>query len=191
MSVFNWEHAVGPRVRSCHPRILSTETPFCMHVSMGSSNSKYGGQVKNSFLTACALILFASTAGANVISDGNIQAAERISASTPPRRGPSAVLDYAMVHLAMHDAVQAFERRYEPYCAAMSNVSGSPVAAASKAARDLLVGLFPLQTATIDAAYDASRERTLTHPKTSVKLPSPSLPHVVIWKSFDCFCRPE
>jgi hypothetical protein len=60
-----------------------------------------------------------------------------------------------MVHLAMHDAVQAFERRYQPYCVAISNADGSPVAAASRAARDVLVGLFPAQMATIDTAYDA------------------------------------
>jgi hypothetical protein len=66
------------------------------------------------------------------------------------------VLDFAMVHLAMHDAVQAFERRYRHYCVAVPNPAGSPVAAASKAARDVLVGLFgdqPGQTAAIDAAY--------------------------------------
>src|ERR1700754_3204606 len=101
----------------------------------------------------CALIIGASTASADVISDWNIQTGQRVAASTPPRRGPSAVLDFAMVHLVMHDAVQAFERRYEPYCVAITNASGSPVAAASKAARDVLVGLFPAQEATIEAAY--------------------------------------
>ena len=104
-------------------------------------------------IIACA-ILSASPANADVISDWNIQTGQRIAASTPPRRGPSAVLDFAVVHLAMHDAVQAFERRYQPYCAAISDASGSPVAAASKAARDVLVGLFPAQTTTIDTAYD-------------------------------------
>ena len=69
------------------------------------------------------------------------------------RRGPSSVLDFAVVHIAMHDAVQAFERRYEPYCVAISGASGSPVAAASKAARDVLVGLFPTQIGTIDTKY--------------------------------------
>jgi hypothetical protein len=58
-----------------------------------------------------------------------------------------------MVHLAMHDAVQAIEKRYEPYCTQIIGAAGSPVAAASKAARDVLVGLFPAQTTTIDAAY--------------------------------------
>ena len=74
-------------------------------------------------LFAGALVLGGTTAHADVISDWNIQAAQRIAASAPPRRGPSAVLDFAVVHLAMHDAVQAFERRYQPYCAAIPNAA--------------------------------------------------------------------
>ncbi|MGB2717973.1 MAG: vanadium-dependent haloperoxidase [Vicinamibacterales bacterium] len=118
-------------------------------------SAKLPARIKRSCLVACALLLCASAAGADVISDWNIRTGQTIAASTPPRRGPSAVLDWAMVHLAMHDAVQAFERRYEPYCAAISDASGSPVAAASKAARDVLVGLFPAQTAALDTAYNA------------------------------------
>jgi hypothetical protein len=106
-------------------------------------------------LPACALLLCASTAGADVISDWNTITGQRVAASSPPRRGPSPVIDFAMVHLAMHDAVQAFEKRYHAYCTQISGASGSPVAAASKAARDVLVGLFPAQLAVIDAAYNA------------------------------------
>ena len=102
--------------------------------------------MKKVTLSVCALILCTSTACADLLSDWNSHTATRIAASTPPRRGPSAVLDRAGVHLAMHDAVQAFERRDEPYGAAISNPSGSSVAE-SKAARDVLVGLFPAQTA--------------------------------------------
>lgn len=104
-------------------------------------------------LFVCALFLGGTPANADVISDWNVQALARIAASSPPRRGPSGVLDTAVLHLAMHDAVQAFEHRYQPYCAAIPNATGSPVAAASKAARDVLVGLFPAQTATIDTAH--------------------------------------
>src|SRR5687767_4237356 len=108
--------------------------------------------MKKCLIPFCALILCASTAWADVISDWNSEIGPRVAASMS-RRGPSVVLDFAVVHLAMHDAVQAFERRYEPYCAAISSASGSPVAAASKAARDVLVGLFPAQIGTIDAKY--------------------------------------
>src|SRR5688572_3804253 len=108
--------------------------------------------MKKFCMTVCALLLCASAAGADVISDWNIQTGQRVG--TPPaRRGPSGSLDFAVVHLAMHDAVQAFERRYQAYCVTIPNASGSPVAAASKAARDVLVGLFPAQTAAIDTAY--------------------------------------
>lgn len=109
--------------------------------------------MKKLVLFVCALILGGIPAKADVISDWNQQAQARIAASTPPRRGPSAVLDMAVVHLAMHDAVQAFEHRYQPYCVAVPNATGSAVAAASKAARDVLVGLFPAQTGTIDTAH--------------------------------------
>lgn len=78
-----------------------------------------------------------------------------------------------MAHLAMHDAVQAFERRDEPYCVAVSNASGSPVAAASKAARDVLAGLFPTQTAAIDTAYTSGPCRWRAHdlPDTFARFP--------------------
>ena len=109
--------------------------------------------MKKLVLFVCALILGGTPAKADVISDWNQQAQARIAASTPPRRGPSAVLDMAVVHLAMHDAVQAFEHRYQPYCVAVPNATGSAVAAASKAARDVLVALFPAQTGTIDTAH--------------------------------------
>ena len=109
--------------------------------------------MKKLVLFVCALILGGTTAQADVISDWNLQTGQRVAGSVPARRGPSAVLDFAVVHLAMHDAVQAFERRYQPYCVAVPNATGSPVAAASKAARDVLVGLFPGQTGLIDTAY--------------------------------------
>lgn len=111
---------------------------------------KDGHPMKRLLLPACALVLCANTAGADVISDWNVQTGQRVAAAA--RRGPSAVLDFAVVHLAMHDAVQAFERRYHAYCVAVPDATGSPVAAASQAAHDVLVGLFPLQRTTIDAA---------------------------------------
>jgi hypothetical protein len=109
--------------------------------------------MKKSCVLVCALLLCASTAGADVISDWNLETGRRVGGTPPARRGPSGALDFAVVHLAMHDAVQAFERRYQPYCVAIPNASGSPVAAASKAARDVLVASFPLQAAAIDAEY--------------------------------------
>ena len=110
--------------------------------------------MKKVCVIACALLVCAGTAGADVVVDWNIQAAQTIGAGG--RRGPSGVFDFAMVHAAVHDAVQAFEGRFESYCAAIPNASGSPIAAAAAAAHGTLVGLFPAQTGALDAALDAS-----------------------------------
>jgi len=72
-------------------------------------------------------------------------------------RGPASMVDMAKVHIAIHDAVQSFELRFEPYCATDPNASGSPSAATAKAARDVLAGILPLtppQLAALDLTYN-------------------------------------
>ena len=105
-------------------------------------------------LIGCALLISVETAAAEVVVDWNIQAGQTIGAGA--RRGPSGSFDFAMVHATMHDAVQAFEHRFEPYCADIPKASGSPVAAAAAAAHAVLSALFPAQAEALDAAYDAS-----------------------------------
>jgi hypothetical protein len=77
---------------------------------------------------------------ADVVSDWNEIASQT---AIPVRPGPSAILDLAMVHAAMHDAIQAYQGRFKPYGASIPNASGSPVAAAARAAHDVLVARFP------------------------------------------------
>jgi hypothetical protein len=60
---------------------------------------------------------------------------------------PVAALDFAIVHLAIYDAVESIDQRYEPYAVSVPNASGSMSAAAAKAAHDALVFLFPAQQA--------------------------------------------
>ena len=73
-------------------------------------------------------------------------------------RFPAGITDLAKVHLAIHDAVQAFEHTAEPYCADIANASGAPEAAVARAARDVLVAQLPAaQDATVEAAYQDSR----------------------------------
>ncbi len=67
--------------------------------------------------------------------------------------GPGRLIEYAMVHIAMHDAVQAIQQRFETYSPGITPTTGSVIAAAAKAARDVLVNRFPAQTATLDATY--------------------------------------
>jgi hypothetical protein len=81
----------------------------------------------------------------NQISENAVKAA-----GDPP---PVAALDFAIVHLAIYDAVESIDRRYEPYYTLAPNATGSLSAAAAKAGHDVLVGLFPLQTPTLDQEY--------------------------------------
>ena len=60
----------------------------------------------------------------------------------------------AIVHAAIHDAINAIDRRYEPYTAGLAAAPGASVdAAVAAAARDVLVALLPEQAATVEAAY--------------------------------------
>ena len=68
-------------------------------------------------------------------------------AAAPPRPGPVVFLDLAIVQAAVHDAVQAIDRRFEPYHVEIPGASGSPEAAAAKAAHDVLVNILPGQAA--------------------------------------------
>jgi hypothetical protein len=89
---------------------------------------------------------------ADAVADWNAIAVQA-TAIPPARPGPSGVLDIAMVQAAVYDAVQAIEGRYEPYHVQIPGATGSPAAAAAKAAHDVLVNRFPAQTASLDLTY--------------------------------------
>ena len=91
-------------------------------------------------------------ADADVVTDWSAITISTISAGAPVP-GPARLIEYAMVHIAMHDAVQAIQQRFETYSPGITPTTGSEIAAAAKAARDVLVNRFPAQTATLDAAY--------------------------------------
>ena len=59
---------------------------------------------------------------------------------------------FAMVHVAMADAVVAIEGQYEPFHVAIDARGGSPEAAAAQAAHDVLVVVAPAGQAAYDAA---------------------------------------
>ncbi len=63
---------------------------------------------------------------------------------------------YAMMHIAMFDAINAIEREFEPYRVRLRPwAGGSPDAAAAQAAHDVLVAINPSAAATYDAALAA------------------------------------
>jgi len=105
--------------------------------------------------TICSCLMWAApAAAADPISELNVIAADTIflPGARPP--GASPLLDFAMVHAAIHDAVQAYEKRFQPYAIDIHHARGSRLAAAAAAARDVLVNRFPAQTAAIQTKYE-------------------------------------
>jgi hypothetical protein len=64
----------------------------------------------------------------------------------------------AMVHAAMHDAVNGAEPRYETYASDLSSARANPEAAAAAAAHRVLSGLFPA----LQSSWDAALAESLT-----------------------------
>lgn len=115
-------------------------------------------------LAVCAGLVCAPTSHADVVTDWNAVTVLYVSTGgpgtpqVPPvgRGGPPGLLDIALVHLAMHDAIQAIERNYEPYHYSNKRAFriGNPAAAAAAAAHRVLVLLYPGQQAPLDTFYN-------------------------------------
>lgn len=105
-------------------------------------------------VTAVISLLFAAhtSAKADAVADWNAITVSTV-AVPPGRPGPSAVIDYAIVHGAVYDAVQAIERDYEPYCADIPGATGSPDAAVAAAAYYVLVNRFPAQAGSLQTTF--------------------------------------
>jgi hypothetical protein len=89
---------------------------------------------------------------ADVIADWNVIAIREAGAAA--RQGGASSIDFATMHAAMYDAVQAIEKDYDPYRVTdVPNANGSPIAAAAKAARDVLVYRFPARADVINTDY--------------------------------------
>jgi len=115
-------------------------------------------------LVAMSTVVSATSAHANVVTEWSALAVQCVAVgiptATPPlapsRGGAQAFLDLAIVHAAMHDAVQAIERKYEPYLATPTATGRESVAAAAAAAayRVLSQKVCPAYTATVlDPAF--------------------------------------
>jgi hypothetical protein len=89
----------------------------------------------------------------DAVTDWHEIATNTLCTATVPTRGPSAIIDLAIVQAAVHDAVQAIGGKYKPYQVQIPGASGSPEAAAAKASHDALVSLFPTQAAALGTTY--------------------------------------
>lgn len=74
-----------------------------------------------------------------------------------PSQGSNALAQsrtFAILHAAVHDALNAIDRRYEPHTAGLpASPKASPDAAVAAAAREVLVRLLPEQAALVETAY--------------------------------------
>ena len=102
-------------------------------------------------LTALGMILVTNAQAGDPIAAWNQISENAVKAGTHPL--PVTSVEFAMVQLAIYDAVESIDRRYEPYYTRVPGATGSLSAAAAKAGHDTLVGLFPAQGAALDAAY--------------------------------------
>ncbi len=102
-------------------------------------------------LLLLVILAVPTTVSADVITDWNAITVQ--ATLTANRQGPSGVIDIAIVHAAMYDAVQAIEKKYEPYYVDIPGATGSPIAAAAKAAHDVLVNRFSNQAGSLTPMY--------------------------------------
>src|SRR5262245_11621244 len=118
--------------------------------------------MKSGILIALLAALVASgwaPAQADVVTEWNLITLVCVQGQTAPvaiaanRAGPSGNLDVALVHAAVHDAVQANQGRFEAYHYENSALRGvgSPEAAAAAAAYGVLAGLYGADDACLAA----------------------------------------
>jgi hypothetical protein len=104
-------------------------------------------------VVVCSLVATTAVGHADAITDWNAIAVPVIGAAGPLRPGGTASLDFATIHVAMYDAVEAIDGRFCPYHVEIPGAHGSTAAAAAKAAHDVLVNRFPDQLAFLDQTY--------------------------------------
>ncbi|HEV2845032.1 MAG TPA: vanadium-dependent haloperoxidase [Thermoanaerobaculia bacterium] len=105
-------------------------------------------------LCIAALLGLAGPVRADVITDWNeiLLQAIRVDKTSPPKASRA----MAIMNVAIYDAVNGLVGGYTPLIYAAEAPAGAlPDVAAAAAARKVLVTLFPAQTPTFDAAFDA------------------------------------
>lgn len=115
-------------------------------------------QLVRSIVAAAVLLVCAGPAAAQQLSTVVRWNEVMSTAMAVPGAHPATVFvtrPLAMVNVAMFDAANSFERRFQPYATVVTPADGaSPDAAVSQAAHDVLVALLPTQRTAFDAALE-------------------------------------
>lgn len=100
------------------------------------------------------LLVLPGIAAADIVTDWSLVTTQAVVT----KGGRAGQVEFAIVHAAMFDAVNAIDRRYAVYRVnpTAPRLGASPQSAAAAAAHRALIGLFPEQAVTLDAAYAAS-----------------------------------
>jgi hypothetical protein len=124
--------------------------------SSGQATRERGTIMNKIIRCGLALTVLATVFLTNARAEDPVAAWNAISEKAVKTAGhplPVTSVEFAIVQLAIYDAVESIDRHYEPYYARVPGATGSLSAAAAKAGHDALVGLFPGQSAVLDAAY--------------------------------------
>jgi membrane-associated phospholipid phosphatase len=110
------------------------------------------------FLVAAALTATSASANgvakrSSVVAAWNTFASNLVASNLPPGPQTHAL---AVAQIAVHDALNAIDPRYEPYAFVGSALRASTAATVAAAAHDTLVGLVPQAAVSVDAEYDAA-----------------------------------
>lgn len=103
------------------------------------------------------LVAFAFSAPGQCLGDA-VTDWNELATTLTPAAGKSPLHEsriYAMVHVAVHDSLNAIERRYNPYTLDTSAPQASPEAAVAAAVYHVLLAEISSQQAALDAAYTA------------------------------------
>lgn len=103
----------------------------------------------------------ATTGASAVVYEWN----QLVQDTVPTPHGVLTPRFFALMHIAMFDAINVIERAFEPYLTYSIEPAGSPEAAAAQAAHDVLVAINPSAAAIYDAAL---LQRLGTNPSEDV-----------------------
>lgn len=135
---------------------------------------------------AFAVVSWWHIACADAVLDWNAIAADTVSKAAPPRPVPVSWLDMAIVQTAVYDAVEAIDGKFKPYHVQIPGASGSPEAAAAKAAHDVLVKIFPPEAASLDTAYrDYLAKKGLAEDNPGVAVGQKAAAGILAWRAND------
>ena len=130
--------------------VRARPTPYRREISGRRSGISWVKQAISQGVLFYAAVVGMTPTHADVITDWNEITMAAVATGRP---GAVGQLDVALVQIAVHDAVQAIDRRFEPYHAEVKGAKGLRSAAAAAAAHHMLVGMYPMQASTLEATY--------------------------------------